>query len=247
MLTSVWKKMKDVWSAIRQLLSFRSLLDVLGLKGLVMATLTTAALTVWGYVQRLPAPALAVLALLCFVLLLFGLFMVRVWGMIPTPLPGSQGAVVTPAHALRQARPTDSDSPEIVIDYIYAEDSKDHHDANAPLKVRNISTTARAYNVEVLPLKAAEGIVTFEPALVPYVEAPGERNVFAFITDGSPLFRRRLPEFLYRSYKDTSSQELFGTKIFTIQIRYKGPARPYLKLNAKCSFVPGRSRLPSGG
>jgi len=246
MLASMRKKVTDLWSAIRQLLSLRSLLDVLGLRGFVMAALTVAALAVWSYVERMPAPTLAVLTLLCFVLVLLAWFLVRVSRMIPTPLHGSQEAATTPDQAARQARPTPADSPEIVIDYIYAEDSKDHHDANAPLVVRNISRTARAYNVEVLPLKTAEGVVTFDPGLIPYIEAPGESNVFAFIADGSPLFRRRLPEFLYRSYKDTSAQELFGTKVFTIQVRYKGTGTAACETECELQFRPWKKQTTVG-
>ena len=151
----MWKKTKEVWSAVRQLLSFRSFLDALGVKGLLMAALSTAAFIVWSYLQRLPTPALAVLAFLCFVLVLFAVFMVRVWRMIPAPLAGSRENEAQARQTVGQSKPGDADSPEIVIDYVYAEDSKDHHDANAPLVVRNISTTASAYNVEILPLKTA--------------------------------------------------------------------------------------------
>ena len=39
-----------------------------------------------------------------------------------------------------------------MIDYEYAEDSKDHHDPNVRLVIKNISMTGHAYNIEVLPL-----------------------------------------------------------------------------------------------
>ena len=86
-----------------------------------------------------------------------------------------------------------------MIDYEYAEDSKDHHDPNVRLVIKNISMTGHAYNIEVLPLKTPEGVVTFEPTLIPYLPASGAKNGFARITDGSPLFKRRPPDFLYRS------------------------------------------------
>jgi hypothetical protein len=102
----MWKKTKWVWSAIRQFLSFRSLLDVLGLKYLLVTVLGTAALTMWSYTMQLPAPALIVLALLVFVFVLARILRVRVWRSVPGPEPG-------PEHSDAQSRLTDTDSQRI--------------------------------------------------------------------------------------------------------------------------------------
>ena len=130
---------------------------------------------------------------------------------------------VTPGRAKRRRRSkTAPNGPELVIDYFYAEDNKDHHDANSPLMLRNVSNAFPAYNVEVLPLETDEGTTIFEPAVIPYIEPAAMRNVFADVREGSQIFSRRLPDFLFKSYKDTDARELFGTKTFILRVRYQG-------------------------
>jgi hypothetical protein len=106
--------------------------------------------------------------------------------------PDSQGASFP-------AAPQIAGGPELVVDYNYRENSRDFHDANAPLVIRNISPAAQAYNIHVLPLRTEKGVLDFEPELIPYIEAGGSKNIFAWIKKGSPLFKRRLPDFLFET------------------------------------------------
>jgi hypothetical protein len=136
--------------------------------------------------------------------------------------------------------------PELVIDYKYAEDRRDCHDANAPLVIKNISQTEQAYNISVLPLQAGEGVLDFEPELIPYIEAAGSKNVFAWIKKGSPLFRRRLPDFLFTTYKDESVEELFGIKTFTLCIRYEGAGSTRFEISCELLFRPWKKEVSVG-
>lgn len=136
--------------------------------------------------------------------------------------------------------------PELVIDYNYSEDSKNFHDANAPLVIRNISQTEQAYNIQVLPLRTEKGLLTFDPDLIPYLEATRSKNVFAWIKEGSPLFRRRLPDFLFSTYKDESVEELFGTKLFTLYLRYKGAGSSNFETRCELRFRPWKKEVTVG-
>jgi hypothetical protein len=128
-----------------------------------------------------------------------------------------------------------TEGPEIVVDYSYAEDSKDHHDASAPLILKNISPKMQAYSVEVLPLKTEFGTLNFEPRLISYIEAGKSFNVFVESTDNGPLLRRSLPAFLFKCYQDESPQELFAVKVFTLHIRYRAIAGP-LVFDTQCEL-----------
>jgi hypothetical protein len=141
--------------------------------------------------------------------------------------------------------PLSEGGPEIVIDYIYAEDDKDHHDANRPLLIRNLSSASAAYGVRVLPLETDEGSVAFEPDLIPYIEALGERNVFAD-AKGSSLVSRRLPDFLSKSYKDTDATELFATKTFSLRIQYTGGDSMVFETECELLFRPWKKETSVG-
>jgi hypothetical protein len=245
MKNSTWRRIKDVWGVVRQFLSLRSLLDLIGWKARVVAGLMFVASTLWSRLAGLPGPLQLLIGLSCAALLLICLVFVRVWKLIAT----------APSHidekgdyeSLSKGPSKVSDGPELVIDYVYAEDSKDHHDADAPLVLRNISRTAHAYNVEVLPLKTDEGSVLFEPSLISYIEAQGLASAFANITDGGPLSPgRRLPLFLYRSYKDINVEELFATKVFTLSVRYKGTTSTVFQTDCELRFRPWKKEISIG-
>jgi hypothetical protein len=136
--------------------------------------------------------------------------------------------------------------PQLVIDYDYAEDSNEHRDANAPLVIRNISSIENAFNVRILPLRTEQGEVNFEPTPIPYIEATKSKNVFAWVREGSPLFRRRLPDFLFRTYKDESVEELFGTKTFTLCVRYEGSGGRKFETTCELNFRPWKKQVAVG-
>ena len=135
--------------------------------------------------------------------------------------------------------------PEIVIEYTYAESSKDHHDANAPLVIRNTSTVT-AYNVEVLPLETDHGTAEFDPPLIAHIEPGGVRNVFADIKRGSLLFGRRLPNLLLKTYGDKSIEELFGTKTFPLRVRYTSVDDTAFETECELLFRPWKQETKIG-
>lgn len=144
------------------------------------------------------------------------------------------------------ASPQSIGGPELVVDYQYRESSKDFHDANAPLVIRNISPSTQAYNIQVLPLRTEKGVLEFEPDLIPYIEAGGSKNVFAWIKEGSPLFRRRLPDFLFQTYKDESVEELFATRSFPLSIRYEDVRRQQFETRCELNFRPWKKQVTMG-
>ena len=144
------------------------------------------------------------------------------------------------------ALPQSTGGPELVVDYKYGENSKDFHDANAPLVIRNISQSDQAYNIQVLPLRTEKGLLDFEPDLIPFIEAGSSRNIFAWIKKGSPLFRRRLPDFLFQTYKDESVEELFGTKVFPLCIRYEDARRLNFETKCELNFRPWKKQVTVG-
>jgi hypothetical protein len=121
-------------------------------------------------------------------------------------------------HAPDYVKPTagPEGGPEVVVDYSFEEKkpwealNTRSTDPRAPLVLRNISLTDAAYNVCVLPLTIDGETAVFEPAIVPYIEPQGRKEVSTRITGGPPLSLRSLPTFLMRSYKDSSVDELFG-------------------------------------
>jgi len=148
--------------------------------------------------------------------------------------------------AAKASPPPATGGPELVIDYKYSEDSKDSHDANAPLVIRNISQSEQAYSIQVLPLRTENGVLNFDPELIPYIEATKSKNVFAWIKEGSPLFKRRLPDFLFSTYKDGSVEELFGTKVFPLCIRYKGSGSLNFETRCELRFRPWKKQVTVG-
>jgi hypothetical protein len=113
------------------------------------------------------------------------------------------------------------EGPEVVLDYFFEDRNRDTISSEIPLTIKNISATAAAYNVDVLPLQIEGMVCSFTPQLIPNIPAQGSTNVFADDRNGSILLRRSFPIFLYRSsYKDQSTDELFGVKCFPMRIRY---------------------------
>ena len=134
--------------------------------------------------------------------------------------------------------PQTTGGPELVVDYNYRENSKDLHDANAPLVIKNVSPSDQAYNIRVQPLHAEKGVLDFEPDLIPYIESGGSKNVFSCIKEGSPLFRRRLPDFLFQKYNDQSVEELFATRVFPLSILYEDVRGLTFRTSCELNFRP---------
>jgi len=211
-----WKRICDTWGAIRQLLAIRSLLEIFGWKAALVTIAVSTVFGLWVHFQRLP--------LFAQFLVIFGVAAIAVILLVFIRVYRNVAAADSQAEVPAQSVLTNSDGPEVVVDYNYSEDSSDNHDPNRPLVLRNISAQVQAYNIEVLPLQTEVGTVKWRPDLIPYIEAQGRRNVFADVHDagGSPLLGQMLPHFLFKTYKDKSTDELFGTKSFELHVRYKG-------------------------
>ena len=163
-----------------------------------------------------------------------------------TPLP--RVTKDSPEKPKRKTPQADaSGGPEVVIEYVYAENDKEHHDANAPLVLKNVSTVP-AYNVQVLPLTIDGVSAAFEPNLISFIEARGTKNVFVDVADASPFFggRRRLPDFLFKSYKDTSFEELLGTKSFVLRVKYTGIDETVFETECELLFRPRKKETKIG-
>jgi hypothetical protein len=242
MWKTIWRRSKDTWNVVRQLLAVRSLLDLLGWKGVVVAIGATAASVVSAYLRRVPAAALLTIgfSIGAVTMILFAFF--RTYRRVSAA--ESSGRENSTQRAPIAETPT---GPEIVVDYVYAEDDHDNHDANRPLLLKNLSATTQAYNVNVLPLQTGAGSVKWDPSVVPYIEAKGSRNVFADVSDagGSPLFSRRLPDFLFKSYKDESIEELFGTKSYDLRVQYEAGAKKF-ETACELQFRPWKKQVKIG-
>lgn len=241
-----WKRIrKTVWGAwgvIRHLLSVRTILQWTGWGTKLTALLVAAVLLVWSILDGLPSPIAFLVCLAAFaVCLLVSLLVSTLWkswrssaeqnapeAMVPTDFP---------AHT--QSRPC----PQIVIEYAY----EDRHPAwpppqtnnriNAPLVVKNVSTTSAAYNIRLAPLMVEGVTATFQPSLISVIEAGGRTDVSAQIPGEGPLFRGRLPVFLRRSYKDSSMQEYFEDKSFVLTVEYEDGEHPVRSYETQCQLV----------
>ncbi len=125
-----------------QLLAVRSLLDLLGWKGVVVAIGATAASVVSAYLRRVPAAALLTIgfSIGAVTMILFAFF--RTYRRVSAA--ESSGRENSTQRAPIAETPS---GPEIVVDYVYAEDDHDNHDANRPLLLKNLSATAQAFRV----------------------------------------------------------------------------------------------------
>jgi hypothetical protein len=225
-MRTLWRRARDVWGIIRHFLSVRSLLDLLGWKVPAVALATAIGAAFWSRVSRLTTPIQALVASSCLILVGLGALIYKIWRLTPAANSFDRASTGTP-RGTNRLQDHATGSPHIVVDYSHEDrerypQSESENNPDAPLVLRNIATTESAFNVKLLPLETETESVSFEPSLVPYIEGGGRKEVFANITDGSPLFRKRLPYFLRRTYRDTSVDELFGDKTYALRIQYDG-------------------------
>jgi len=141
-----------------------------------------------------------------FVVLCLGIIAWRAFSFEQTPL-------VSP-NPERDIKPIVG-GPEVVVSYSFEERktwdalNKRNTNPDAPLILKNISS-ANAYNIRVLPFTIEGMTATFEPKVIPYLEAKHDIEVSPIVRGASPLSTRSIPALLKRSYKDESVDELFG-------------------------------------
>ena len=78
---------------------------------------------------------------------------------------------------------------------------------------------------------------TFEPKVIPYLEAKHDIEVSPIIRGASPLTTRSIPALLKRSYKDESVDELFGTKSFPLLIQYDDGGMATQQYQTECEIL----------
>jgi hypothetical protein len=246
MLTAMRKRFRESWDIIRHFLAVRSLLDLLGVKGIILGVLVGFFSWLWTLFTRMAWPERVTIITVLVTCTTICIVFIRIYRRV---LAAESHTAETPKATLISSSPslTDVKGPEIVADYLYSENSKDKHDQNRPLVLRNISNE-QAYNVQVLPLETEFGRIQWEPSLIPYFESKKERNVFAELTGtgASPLFTRRIPDFLFSSYRDSSVEELFGVKTFRLGIRYKGVGPEVFETTCELLFRPWKKRTSIG-
>ncbi len=116
--------------------------------------------------------------------------------------------------------------PEIVIEYGYEDRNRSwpplevNNKRDAPLILKNVSTVASAFNVRVEPFTLGGTTLTFEPAVVPYIEAGKTVSVSCRVPGGSPLFANRFPDFLKQSFPPSNANDAFEDKPFELTIAY---------------------------
>jgi hypothetical protein len=162
----------------------------------------------------------------------------------------SESRKVPGARPIGNRRPPSEavpEGPEIIVDYAYAEDSNDHHDANRPFVLKNVSTAFSAYNLEVRPLATDHGTMAFDPPVIQCIEPLNTVNVFADLKDAGPLTnRRRLPDFLLRASKDTDVSELFATKTFSLVVQYQAADSTTFESEYELLFRPWKKETKIG-
>jgi hypothetical protein len=229
-MAKTWGRFCVAWGFVRQILSIRGLLDWLGWKQAVTVGIMAIATWVGGHVSGLSIFESIVCALVVLASVIF------VW----RALSFNQ----QPLSSVEQSKEASQivGGPEIVVDYNFEQrkswEALNTRNTNreAPLVIRNISTKETAYNVRVLPLMIEGETVTFEPAVIPYIEASGKKDVAARVPGGSPLTIKALPIWLGRSYKDTSTEELFSTKSFPLTIEYESGGSPNRTYQTECQI-----------
>jgi hypothetical protein len=246
MLTAMRKRFRESWDIIRHFLAVRSLLDLLGVTGMILGILVGFLSWLWTHFTGMSWPEMVTIITVLGTCTTICIVFIRIYRRV---LAAESHAAETSKASLISSSPplTDVKGPEIVVDYLYSENSKDNHDQNRPLVLRNISNE-QAYNVQVLPLETEFGRIQWVPPLIPYIEGKKELNVFADLTGTgtSPLFTRRIPDFLFKSYRDSSVEELFGVKTFRLGIRYKGVGPEVFETTCELLFRPWKKRTSIG-
>jgi hypothetical protein len=206
----------------------------------------------------LPWPITTLVCLFAFVVCLFAFVLAsavrRLWRS-PVILLGRTDAAQAPATSSDPPALTQpSGCPRIVIEYAYEDRDRSwppltvNNKPDAPLIVKNVSTVNAGYNIKVTPLTVEGVTATFQPALIPFIEAGGRAEVLTQIPGEGPLFRRGLPGLLRRSYRDASADELFGDKHFVLIVEYDDGGDPANAYETQCELLyrPWKDRVSMG-
>jgi hypothetical protein len=135
---------------------------------------------------------------------------------------------IAPEHpSLREIKSdAPSGAPELIIDYHYSDRPTPQpwsppDDKDKPITVRNVTREKNAYNVRILPLVTTDGTVEFEPSLVNCIAGDNQAEFNGRMQDGHIFWENHLRQLLERSYRDSSTDELFTPKSFMLHIEYE--------------------------
>jgi hypothetical protein len=183
---------------------------------------------------------------------------------ITTILAIYAGALSTYQAIAEIVRRRKAEAPELVIDYFYSDEKSyqseeengdkylnpweaEPQNQDKPIIIKNVSTSKNAYNVSIDPLEIPEGKAEFVPDIVTCIAAGKRIGFRAKCEDASPLRRNQLIHILRKSYKDSSTDELFGEKSFILTIRYgNGPQRINYKAQCEILFRPWKNQIRTG-
>ena len=241
----MWKRLKQAWAIYRHFAAAHGLLQTLGLWQYFVAAGALIVGAVVGWIVNVPLWGKFLFGLFTIVGILllggFGMILRRVSresrnDAVPVNLPLSENV---------------EGGPYIVVDYFYEERRRwpdtANSDPEAPITLKNISSTSsQAFNITVLPVELPEGRLQFEPFFIPYLQAGQTAQVFGDNKDAGALLRRRIPSFFRRTYRDSSVDELFGEKSFTIRIQYSGEDSRAYESSCELLYRPWHDRIRTG-
>jgi hypothetical protein len=147
-----------------------------------------------------------------------------------------------------ELKPT-TEGPNIGVVYSYSEqvDGVGEDGTGKPITLTNISLNDSAHNVRVLPFTVGDLTATFEPDLIPFIEARGKATVKPCIPTVFPTLRDKLPILFKRSYRDKSMEELMGTHSYPMHIEYEdGANRKVYGTSAVFRYRPWKTVITVG-
>jgi hypothetical protein len=165
----------------------------------------------------------------------------------PATVPKLEGEIdwstarMYPAELLR----TTTDGPDIGIEYSYSDNEREK--MSDPLVAVNISTKDAARNVRFLPFTVGGLTASFSPDIIPFIGPGGKVEVKPIIDGVFPTLRHDFPALFRRSYKDESTEELFGRHMHHLHIEYEDSAHEKLfETTALIRYRPWKTEITVG-
>jgi hypothetical protein len=132
--------------------------------------------------------------------------------------------------------------PKLIAEWSYIENSKtpmgnDWYGEDKPIVIKNVSQGINAFNVQILPLTIGGETAAFAPSIVTCLEGSQTTEFNAKIVNGSILRKNQLLELLGKSYTNSSADELYEEKRFTLVIEYELSESDVQKCKACCDII----------
>jgi hypothetical protein len=135
---------RRLWSYTRNLVTLQSLLDIIGWRERIVSIVVAVAFSVWAYMAKLPAPFVALIGLVVFVLLVV---LILVGPIIWRVMRGDQQAEANPKEATEQPPVLDSLEPQLTFCCIYSDERCPKIGLGRPQMMRVRTTQVAIANV----------------------------------------------------------------------------------------------------